>query len=118
MPVAGFNRGFKKLFSQSLVPIEAAGAAEADGHVTEADRTREGEAAELLESHSHFRGRGLSVECKCNGQILRLDGSLPSFYLKQLAQEALRQLQGVVRIDNQIVVANAVVEVNENLPVN
>jgi hypothetical protein len=42
------------------------------------------------------------VACDCRGEVLVLRGCLPSYYLKQIAQEAVASLEGVVRIDNQI----------------
>jgi osmotically-inducible protein OsmY len=40
----------------------------------------------------------------CDGQegVLVLRGCLPSYYLKQIAQEAVARLEGVKAIDNQI----------------
>ena len=59
-----------------------------------------------LESHPHFRGRSQWVQIRYRDGRLSLGGRLPSFFLKQLAQEALRQLDGVETIENQIVVAS------------
>jgi hypothetical protein len=43
------------------------------------------------------------VSCDYQGGVLVLRGCLPSYYLKQLAQEVVAQLvQGVGRLDNQI----------------
>jgi hypothetical protein len=39
-----------------------------------------------------------------SGDTLVLSGCLPSHYLKQLLQEALKALPGVANIDNQVVV--------------
>lgn len=63
-------------------------------------------AVTLLEANPHFRGRGRWVKCHCWNRQLFLDGKLPSFYLKQLAQETLRDLDGIDKIENRIVVAN------------
>ena len=42
------------------------------------------------------------ITCEyCNG-VLFLRGRLPSFYEKQVAQEAVRTLEGVAQIVNQI----------------
>lgn len=71
-------------------------------------------AAELLELHPHFRGRGGFVQFQCVGNRLILNGCLPSYYLKQLAQEAIRPMAAVIdqlQIENQIVVASPVGEV-------
>lgn len=39
--------------------------------------------------------------------VLTLDGRLPSFYLKQVLQTVLRDLDGVTRIDNQVNVVSS-----------
>jgi hypothetical protein len=39
--------------------------------------------------------------------ILTLEGRLPSFYLKQVLQTVLRDLDGVTRIDNQVDVVSS-----------
>ena len=39
--------------------------------------------------------------------ILTLEGRLPSFYLKQVLQTHLRDLEGVTRIDNRVDVISA-----------
>jgi len=72
-------------------------------------------AGELLESHPHFRGRSRYVEIRCVGRRLILEGYLPSYYLKQLAQEAIRQINDAfedVHIDNRIVVSSPIGEVD------
>lgn len=66
----------------------------------------ENKAEQLLEEHPHFHGRSEHVRCVCLNNRLVLQGKVPSFYLKQLAQEALRGLADVIRIDNQITVAS------------
>jgi hypothetical protein len=48
--------------------------------------------------------------CDCRGGVLVLRGCLPTYYLKQIAQEVVaRQVPGVGRLDNQIQVVRAVV---------
>ncbi len=64
------------------------------------------QAAARLESSPTFRGRSQWVQFSCQGDCLLLDGCLPSYYLKQLAQEAIREVPGVTRIVNRIVVSN------------
>lgn len=59
-----------------------------------------------LECSPTFRGRGQWIRFSCEGDCLVLDGFLPSYYLKQLAQEAVRDIPGVGRIDNRIAVAS------------
>jgi hypothetical protein len=43
-----------------------------------------------------------NVSCELRDAVLVLRGCLPSYYLKQIAQEAVAALEGVERIDNQI----------------
>ena len=64
-------------------------------------------ARQYLESHPHFRGRTAGVSIVCDGRNLLLSGSLPTFYLKQLVQEAVRHVPGVQGIVNQIDVVSA-----------
>ena len=64
-----------------------------------------------LESHPHFRGRSQLIRMRYRNHCLYLSGKLPSYFLKQIAQEALRQLDGVDSIDNQIVVAGHRMEI-------
>jgi osmotically-inducible protein OsmY len=46
------------------------------------------------------------VSCECDGQgLLVLRGRLPSFFHKQVAQEAVRNLAGVTQVVNQIEVS-------------
>ena len=43
------------------------------------------------------------LSCDCRGGVLVLRGCLPSYYLKQMAQEVVaHQVPGVGRLDNQI----------------
>ena len=67
-------------------------------------RIVEQQAEQLLHQHPHFHGRTcwVKVHFEPTDRSLRLEGCLPSFYLKQLAQEALRDLKGIERIDNRI----------------
>ena len=59
----------------------------------------------ISEARSHW------VLVRCEDRCLTLSGKLPSYYLKQLAQEALRNLVGIDRIENRIGVASPVGEV-------
>ena len=53
----------------------------------------------LLESHPHFHHHCDDIHVQeCDGRLL-ITGRLPSFYLKQLAQEALRGI-GVPLVNN------------------
>ena len=60
-----------------------------------------------LEHHPHFRGRVGDVYIEHQGRTLYLKGRLPTFYLKQLVQEAVRHVPGVQQVRNLIDVVNA-----------
>ena len=59
-----------------------------------------------LERHPHFRGRLAGLRIEHRGRTLFLSGRLPTFYLKQLVQEAVRYLPGVGHVRNEIDVVN------------
>jgi osmotically-inducible protein OsmY len=63
-------------------------------------------ARQYLESHPHFRGRAAGVSIAHEGPSLVLTGCLPTFYLKQLVQEAVRHVPGVQSVYNHIDVVN------------
>lgn len=69
-------------------------------------RLLEDKALARLESHPHFRGRGHWIACHFRAGCLYLEGKLPSYYLKQLAQETIRSIEGIDRIENRIDVNN------------
>lgn len=62
-------------------------------------------AQQHLESHPHFHHRSQLIRVEWVDQHLVLSGCVPSFHLKQLAQEAVRVLN--VPIVNQIEVVCA-----------
>lgn len=64
-------------------------------------------ARQYLESHPHFRGRAAGVSIAHEGPNLFLTGRLPTFYLKQLVQEAVRHVPGVQSVYNRIDVVSA-----------
>jgi osmotically-inducible protein OsmY len=59
-------------------------------------------ARDYLEHHPHFRGRVGDVSIEHDGRTLLLTGRLPTFYLKQLVQEAVRHVPGVQQVRNLI----------------
>ena len=64
-------------------------------------------ARQHLERHPHFRGRVSDVVIEHRGRTLYLTGRLPTFYLKQLVQEAVRHVPGVQQVRNMIDVISA-----------
>ncbi|TWT79594.1 BON domain protein [Planctomycetes bacterium CA13] len=64
----------------------------------------EREALRIIAAHPHFRGLASAVEVECRDGRLVLTGRVPTFFYKQLLQEALRTLDGVHTINNQVMV--------------
>jgi hypothetical protein len=63
-------------------------------------------AYDIVASHGCFHGRARDFEFEQNGDVLTIRGCVPSFYLKQVLQGLLKNLEGVGRIDNQVAVVN------------
>jgi osmotically-inducible protein OsmY len=59
-------------------------------------------ARERLRQSPHLSVR--SVSCEFDRGVLRLRGRLSSFYHKQLAQEAVARLSGVMEVVNEVAV--------------
>ncbi len=57
---------------------------------------------EYLEQHPHFRGRTSLLQIETIGGEIVLSGRLPSYYLKQLLQEAVKKIPDVAHIDNRV----------------
>ena len=75
---------------------------------TSTERTNLSEVARnYLEAHPQFRGRLNDVAIVHEGRTLFLTGRLPTFYLKQLVQEAVRHVPGVQQVRNLIDVVSA-----------
>ena len=53
-----------------------------------------------IERHPHLKRRKLHFETHSGRVVLR--GTVSSYYQKQMAQEAVRRLQGVEGIDNHL----------------
>ena len=64
-------------------------------------------ARQQLEHQPHFRGRVKDVFVEHEGRTLFLTGKVPTFYLKQLVQEAVRHVPGVQQVRNLIDVVSA-----------
>jgi len=57
---------------------------------------------ERLDKHPHFRGRCHLIQIRSNGDSLVLSGRVPTYYLKQLLQEAVKLVPDIGDIDNRI----------------
>ena len=64
--------------------------------------TIEQQAQELLAQHSHFRQRAGEFEFEYQRDVLVVRGRVPTFYLKQVLQTVLKDLDGVTWIDNRV----------------
>ncbi|HWG45213.1 MAG TPA: BON domain-containing protein [Gemmataceae bacterium] len=64
--------------------------------------------AELAEANLHHEPYLVlrNVKCEYREGVLTLDGCLPSYHLKQVAQTAVASVPGVEHIDNQIKVVS------------
>jgi len=65
-------------------------------------------AIQLLNDQPHFRGRTEAIQIHYNPSdaSLRLDGRLPSYFLKQVLQSVLRDIDGVSRVQNNITITD------------
>jgi hypothetical protein len=68
----------------------------------------EQKARAIVDAHSHFYRRANQFEFLSCDDVLVVRGNVPSFYLKQMLQTALRELRDTHRIDNQVVVVSNV----------
>jgi hypothetical protein len=57
---------------------------------------------ERLEQHPHFRGRTSLLTIESIDGAIVVSGRLPSYYLKQLLQEAIKEIPDVSQIDNHV----------------
>ncbi len=57
---------------------------------------------EMLESSGYFRGRSHCIQSRFRDGVLRLNGIVPTWYLKQILQKLAAQCPGVKRISNQV----------------
>jgi hypothetical protein len=55
-----------------------------------------------LHDDVHFRGHHLNLSFELKDGVLTIRGSVPSFYLKQLLQTVLKELERVDRIENYV----------------
>lgn len=73
--------------------------------IAEIDETVSQAAESRLRGSSHLFLR--HVRCGYDQGRLQLEGKVPSFYLKQLAQSLVQGVQGVERVDNRLTVVSA-----------
>ena len=57
-------------------------------------------AMRMLQSSSYSALRGL--KCEATGAVIAVHGVLPSYYLKQMAQTAIQQVEGIRGVTNLV----------------
>lgn len=62
------------------------------------------QAERKLRSSSHRFAR--TVSCDYADGVLKIEGKVPSFYLKQRAQSLIQDIDGVDRVANELVVVS------------
>jgi osmotically-inducible protein OsmY len=70
------------------------------------------EAEQLLHYSAYLELR--NVNCTYHEGVLTLRGIVPTYYLKQLAQSFVSELEGVIEINNQLKVITSVVHRSPN----
>src|SRR6478672_5815395 len=60
------------------------------------------QAQALIESHPQFVGRARLFQFERVGDTLVIRGTVPTFYLKQMLQNTVKNLDGVRLVDNQV----------------
>ena len=63
--------------------------------------------SERLSQGCPFRFYFQGIDVDFRGGVLTLHGRVPTFYMKQVLQTRLRDIDGVDRIDNQVDVINS-----------
>jgi hypothetical protein len=61
-------------------------------------------ARELLSRSMHFHGRADRFDFRRQDDVLVIEGVVPTFYLKQMLQSLLRNLENIRRVDNRVTV--------------
>jgi hypothetical protein len=60
------------------------------------------EARAMVAALPHFRGSCYPLSYHCYDKVLVVSGRVPSFYLKQLLQSTLANLDGIDRVINEV----------------
>ena len=56
----------------------------------------------LVDTHAHFHRRASRFEFQCTNDVLIVRGSVPTFYLKQVLQSVLQNMDGIRVVDNRV----------------
>lgn len=55
-----------------------------------------------LDDHPHFCGRTKLFQIEAIGRSIVVTGRVPTYYLKQILQEAIKEVADVAHIDNRV----------------
>jgi hypothetical protein len=70
--------------------------------LTKCPASIEQRARDLLAQHTHFHGRAGDFSYEYCNEVLIVRGCVPTFYLKQVLQTVLKNVEGVAWINNQV----------------
>ena len=62
----------------------------------------EEQARQILYANPYFISSGRRFEFRYEEDVLTVEGTVPTFHMKQLLQTALRKLHGIKRVDNRV----------------
>ena len=68
------------------------------------DMAIEERAYHIVDTQQRFHRRASRFVFRCDEGILTVRGSVPSFYLKQVLQNALQRVPGIRAVDNRVTV--------------
>jgi hypothetical protein len=60
----------------------------------------------IVNAHDHFRGQARRFQFNYCDDMLTVLGHVPSYYLKQVLERVLSEVEGVNLIDNQVTVSS------------
>jgi hypothetical protein len=81
---------------RSAIPIDGSGF----------DSGTEARVGAIFRSHPYLKRKAELIQVRCTNRCLQLSGVLPSYYLKQLAQEAIKGQCRDLYIENRILVVS------------
>jgi hypothetical protein len=71
-------------------------------HECARNREIERRAYYLVDTHAHFQRRASRFEFHCTNDVLLVRGNVPTFYLKQVLQTVLQNVDGIRIVDNRV----------------
>lgn len=97
--VATYPVTVKKRDSISLIPESGDVNSVDENNSQRTSQAIEHQALSILEGHQHFLGHNNNVKFLCIDNQLMLFGCVQSYYMKQLAQEAVRPITAAAHVE-------------------